>query len=188
MLAYRRRLRNDGGDGVATTSWIRTQFGPVAWTTSQANIQLASLSSGQTVLRTRFGWGFGGTSSTSVVLPNVMALTMVLGLQTTIGNGSEAKADVITHSGDLAPPSQRWLWHERRWPTVVAYDSTAEVVIWQSSLPQEIVDTRAKVLAPSGMGTGNFLNMWVSFRSGTGWDPSGVIAVFGWANILIRSP
>jgi hypothetical protein len=139
-------------------------------------------------MRVRFAWGFGGTTTSSVVIPQIMSVPMVFGLVTTIGNGTEAKPDVISAPGDANPPSQRWIWHERRWPNVTAFDSGAMAVIWESSQPQEPCDSHGQVLAPSGMGVGNTLNLNACFRAATAWDTSGVAEVYGFANVLVRVP
>lgn len=164
------------------------QWGPVAFNNTQQTVGLIGANAGQSIVRVRFAWGFGGTTSTSVVVANIMAQPMVLGICTTIGNGSEAKPDPITAADDAAPPTQRWIWHERRWPQVVAYDSSGSTIVWQSSQPQERADTKGQVLAPGTMGSGNTLNCWVTFRSANNWDASGIAYCFGFANVLLRSP
>lgn len=164
------------------------QFGPIPISTTQANVGLDGIAAGLSYVRVRFGWWFGGTTSTSVVVPSIMAQPVVVGICTTIGNGTEPKPDPIDFPNDEAPPSERWIWHERRWPQVVAWDAAGATVIWQSSPPQEVVDTKGQVLAPGTMGAGNTLNCWFVARCAENWDTSGAANLFGFANVLTRTP
>lgn len=149
-------------------------------------MQLVGIPAGQTIIRVRFAWGFGGYTGTSVVPQAIMTRPMTLGLVTTIGNGSETVPDPVSASTDASPPAQRWLWWEQRAPTVVAWDPASSVAVWQSSPPQEAVDAKAQVRAPTMPG-GDTLNLWVSYKSVAAWDASGQAEVWAYWAVLVKS-
>jgi hypothetical protein len=115
-----------------------------------------------------------------------MTNPMVLGLVSTVGNGSESVPDPITSPTDASPPTQRWLWWEQRVPTVTAWDPAAPIAIWQSSPPQEAVDAKGQVLA-TGIPGGDTLNIWVSYKGRSAWDASGEAAVWAYWSVLVGS-
>lgn len=112
----------------------------------------------------------------------------VAGLCTTIGNGTEVPPHPITTSGDVAPPTQRWLWWETRQPIAVSVDHAAGVISWRDSGPQNELDIKAPVLA-TGIPGGDSLNLWFSWQSTNGaWDSSGAQRIWVSTSTLYTTP
>lgn len=173
---------------MATDTWTRQHLAPSSWSVAKKSWLLASLTAGQTLTRTRFAWWFVGVTSQNVTLANVFGVPMSMGLVTTIGPaGSDVPPDPINQSADQAPPAQRWLWLEDRWPTVAAWCALGSVIAWESSPPQEPCDSHAQVKAPV-MAMGSTLNVWLVYRSSASWDTTGAAEVAAYANLLVRSP
>lgn len=150
---------------------------------------MAAVPSGETIRRIRWSWGFSGTTSDVVDMNAVGENCEVVGLVTTVGNGSEIPPSPVSASGDAAPPTQRWLWWEMRQPVPIAVSHDAGVVFWRDSGPQEIPDVQSQVLA-TGIPGGDNLNLWFRWQSQSGgaWDPSGFVNLFVVASILTSTP
>jgi hypothetical protein len=142
-----------------------------------------------TYRRIRWSWGFAGVTSDTVDVESIMANTLVVGLVTTVGDGSETPPNPATASGDAAPPTERWLWWEIRQPVVTAVDHAAGMITWRDSGPQEIPDVKSQVLA-TGLPPGDFVNLWFRWQSTpfVAWDASGQACVWVGASILVTSP
>jgi hypothetical protein len=172
---------------VTTNTWIRQAYSGTHWSNGQQQWLLASLPAGATLMRARFAWGFGGTTSTSVPVPFWQTQPLAFGLVTTVGNGSELPPDPIISSGDQAPPMQRWLWLEQRVPTVAAWDAAGRTIVWQSSPPQEPTDAHGQVLAESSIGAGNYVDVWATYRAANAWPAGGDCRIWSYFNLLIRN-
>lgn len=144
---------------------------------------LAAVPAGSTIRRTHFAWGFVGHTSAIIDMSLMENTGIVLGLVTTIGNGTETPPDPITDSGDVDPPTQRWIWWEFRVPVVTAIDEAANIISWRDSAPQEPTDTRAQVLA-TGIPAGDTLNLWASWDATSSWDASGDVNIWVSASVL----
>lgn len=158
------------------------------WATSQLSFLVAKLNSGQTILRSHLAWGFGGYTWTRLAPTSVMGSVMALGMVTTIGNGLETPPSPLTATGNASDPSQRWLWWQVRAPTCVVWDAANNNAIWQSSPAEEESSTKGQVLAPSGMGVGNTLNLWITWEPPFAWDSSGQAVLWFKTSTLIRTP
>lgn len=163
-------------------TWVRSQRGDGSWSTTQQNVLIASLTAGQTLMRSRIYWGFSGYTSTDVDLRSQMANFLVSGLVTTVGNGTEAVPDILLHAGNASPPTQRWLFWEGRHPIVGTWDGNSETVTWRDSGVQEAPDVEGQVLA-TGLPTGDTLNVWWATKAEFSWDPGGGAVV--WASIVL---
>jgi hypothetical protein len=144
---------------------------------------LMAVPPGGTLLRTHFGWGFYGDTSSLADLSSVSQNLQVMGLCTTVGPGSETPPNARTNSFDEDPPAERWTYWEARAPRVGTYSQAAELVTWQDSGAQEPVDTKAMVSA-KGVTTPDSLNLWASWAAAGAWDPSGSVNLWLWASIL----
>lgn len=173
---------------MATTTWYRQFATAQGWVTPQLTSLIVKLNSGQTILRSHLAWGFGGYTWTRIFPTSVMGNIMAFGMVTTIGNGLETVPDPQTSTGNASDPSQRWLWWQVRAPTCVSWDSANNSAIWQSSPPEEESTTKGQVLAPSGMGSGNTLNLWLTWRPFGAWDASGQAILWFKTSTLVRSP
>lgn len=169
------------------THWFRTGIASPNWDAGW--VWLCAIPSGATYRRIRWSWGFAGVTSDIVDVNATMANTLVAGLVTTIGNGSETPPNPATASGDAAPPTQRWLWWEIRQPVVTAVDHAAGVTTWRDSGPQEIPDVKTQVLA-TGIPAGDTLNLWFRWQSTPfiAWDPSGSATVWVGSSVLYTTP
>jgi len=145
---------------------------------------MATLQPGQTLLRTRFGWGFTGTTSTLVDLNSVATNIQTLGI-CTVTSGTQAP-NARTQSGDFFPPLERWIWWENRAPAVKAFSTDGSTIVWEASAPQEQVDTKGMVLA--NVASGQTLGLWASWAPGGPWDSSGSAFVWAWVSCLISDP
>lgn len=170
-----------------TAHWYRTfqsaQFYNVGWE------WMCAIPSGATYRRVRWAWGFAGVTADTVDIGSIMSNLMVAGLVTTIGNGTETPPNPVTQSGDVGPPTLRWVWWETRQPIVTAVDHAAGIITWRDSGPQEVVDAKAPVLA-TGIPGGDTLNLWFSWASitGAGWDPSGYQRIWVSTSVLYTTP
>lgn len=149
---------------------------------------LASVASGDTIKRIRFGWGFEGFASLTANLLDISQNVQILGLVTTVGNGTETPPNARTASGDAAPPTQRWLWWEGRAPRPQIIASPTSDVVWFSDSPRsEADDAKGQVLA-TGIPGGDTLNLWASWAPAGSWDATGDCLLYMWASILIGTP
>lgn len=169
-----------------STNWHRVvqraQFYDVGWFWQDA------IPSGSTLRRVRWSWGFSGFTDATTDLYAVAKNVQVAGIVTTIGNGTETPPHPITTPGDVAPPTQRWLWWEARQPVAVSIDQAAGTVSWRDSGPQEIPDIQTQVLA-TGIPGGDTLNVWFSWQSFDGaWDSSGQMEIWVATSILYTTP
>lgn len=173
---------------MATFSWTRKLITAQQWTNVQQKTLLAQLNSGQSIVQTFVQWGFGGTTNGTVIPTAVMGNVAALGMVTKIGNGSESPPDPLAAPGNANPPAERWLYWSARAPVVANWDATASVVAWRSSEPDVQGQTEAQVLAPSGMGVGNFLDYWMTWNTEAPWDSSGQAVLWCAVQALVRTP
>jgi len=173
---------------MATLTWIRSSYGPMGWNTVKTFRLLASFTVGQTIVRIRFGWKFGGYTNLTVIPTAILGQEGTFGLVTTIGPvATDAPPDPYTAGGNAAPPAQRWLWLERRGVNLVSWDGASNTAIWADSGRSEATDAEGQVLAPT-MSAGNTLNLWAVCEGAQAWDASGQAEFWFYANILTRSP
>jgi hypothetical protein len=173
---------------VATTSWTRLLATGLPWNNSQQNTVIVKLNSGQTIERCHLTWGFGGSTSTLLIPTATQGNLAALGLVTTIGNGLESPPDPISAPNNAAPPSRRWIYWSARAPVIAAWDTANYTAIWTSSPAEEDSSTKGQVLAPTGMGTGNTLNLQMTWRSFATWDGSGQAVLWFACSVLVRTP
>lgn len=171
---------------MATTTWHRvvqrTQFYDVGW------FQLASIPSGSRLQRIRWSWGFAGDTPDTVDYAATARNLQVAGICTTIGNGTEIPPHPRDTPGDVAPPTQRWLWWEVRQPVAASIDHGAGTVSWRDSGAQETPDVKVQVLA-TGIPGGQTLNVWFSYQSLDGaWDAMGHVEVWTATSLLFTTP
>lgn len=160
----------------------RAQFYDVGW------LWQCAIGNGSTYRRIRWSWGFAGNTADTVDMHAIQANLLVAGLCTTIGNGGEVPPHPITTSGDVASPTQRWVWWEARQPIATAIDHEAGLISWRDSGCQEVPDVQVPVLA-NGIPGGETLNLWFSWQSTSGaWDPSGSLEIWVATSTLYRTP
>lgn len=164
-------------------TWVRTVQANLGWTSGSHLI--ASVPRGDTLLRVHFGWGFYGDTSLTTDLQAVSQNLQVMGIVTTVGNGSETPPNARTASGDVAPPTQRWVYWEGRGPRLADVDSTAELAFWQDSGAQELVDTKGMVSGKS-IPSGDTLNVWASWAAAAAWDSTGNVNLWFYASLLYQ--
>lgn len=165
------------------TQWIRTlnssgDWGPATW-------HIAAIPAGLTIARIRFSWGFVLDSPAVTDIQAIYNNLMVLGLVTTVGNGTESVPNPRTSPGDAAPPTQRWLWWETRAPIVTAMSNELGVIMWRDSGPQEETDARGQVLA-TGIPAGDTLNLWASWAGAFGPDSDVNFRIWAAASVLLK--
>lgn len=168
-------------------TWFRTGTVSNLWDASW--FQLAAIPQGSTYRRIRFTWGFAGVTADVVDVGRITSNTLVAGICSTIGNGSETPPNPAVASGDAAPPTQRWLWWEIRQPIPIAVDHAAGMITWRDSGAQEIPDVKTPVLA-TGIPLGDTLNLWFRWQSTpfVAWDPSGSANVWIGSSVLYHTP
>lgn len=154
-----------------TFTWTRVVQADLPWTSG--NHLLVAVPIGKTLMHVHFGWGFYANSSRYAALTDVARNIMVMGVVTTVGNGTEAVPNPRTASGNAAPPQKRWLYWEGRAPTIAALDSDGDLALWRDSGAQAPVDIESQVSA-AGISAGNTLNVWASWAGGQPFDASGV--------------
>ena len=164
-------------------TWVRYQQANSNY--NQGWVLLAAVPAGQTLKRIRWSWGFSAVTSDVVDMNNVVSNCQVVGIVTTIGNGSEIPPSPVSASGDAAPPTQRWLWWEMRQPVATSVSHDAGIVTWRDSGPQEIPDVQSQVLA-TGIPGGDNLDVWFRWQSqsGAAWDATGSATLFIVASTL----
>lgn len=167
---------------MTTNTWTRTVQAGLNW--DHGNTLLANVPAGSTLLRTRFAWGFVGTTSSLVSIVTVASNPEVLGICSVVGGTTPP--DPRTSPGDVNPPQERWLWWEARAPAVKAYSSDGSTVIWEASAPQEPVDTKGMVTGGAAGGPGT--DIYASWLPGNDWDSSGLAYLWIYASLLIGTP
>lgn len=169
------------------TTWFRTGTVSNLWDASW--FQLCAVPPGSTLRRIRWSWGWAGVTADVVDVGRIMSNTLVAGLVTTVGNGSETPPNPAVASGDAAPPTQRWLWWEIRQSIATAVDHGSGMITWRDSGPQEIPDVKTQVLA-TGLPVGDTLNLWFRWQSTpfVAWDPSGSANVWVGSSVLYTTP
>lgn len=168
-----------------TYHWYRTASGGSGF--GFGNAWMCAIPAGSTYRRVRFTWGFQGHTPTTSDMSDLMGLPFVMGLCTTIGNGSETPPNPTTASGDAAPPTQRWIWWENRGCTVTGIDQGSGVVSWSDTGPQEEVDVKVNVLA-TGIPAGDTLNLWASWSGWSGWEAGGYVGIWLATSVLYSTP
>lgn len=164
-------------------SWVRTVQANLSWTSGTSLI--ANVTRGQTLVRIHFGWGFvGSTHATTDQLATASNL-QVMGICSTVGNGTETPPNARTQSFDESPPSERWLWWEARAPVVASYDSGAEWITWRDSGAQTPVDAKGMVSAKT-IPVGDTVNIWASWAASHGWEANESVNLWYWASLLFQ--
>jgi len=163
---------------------VRTVQSGLAWLAGTSLI--ASVPRGDTLIRVHFGWGFYGdvaaTSNLLVVAQNLQ----VMGIVSTVGDGTETAPNARTASANQAPPTQRWIFWEARAPRLAALDMTSGgLAIWQDSGSQEPVQTKGMISAKS-IPVGDTLNIWASWAGAYAWDPTGVVNLWYYASLAYQ--
>jgi hypothetical protein len=166
------------------TSWHRVSNGASSWTSG--SFWMNAIPAGQTLLRTRFSWGFTITTRALTDPGNTQFNAVIFGIVTTIGNGTEAVPDPRAAPDDAAPPTRRWLWWELRWPVMTAIDEAADVIHWRDSGPQGPVDTQGQVLA-TGIPGGDTLNVWAAWAPAFGLDSPSDSVIWVDASMLTKT-
>lgn len=164
-------------------TWIRGIQSGLAWTSGYN--AFVGLPRGATLLRTHFGWGFGGDSASTANLTGISANLQAMGICTTVGDGTEAVPNARTQSSDQAPPTNRWIYWETRAPIVATFDGTNDLVTWRDSGPQAPVDSKGQVSAKS-IPEGDSLNIWASWAAAGDWDVTGNVNLWYWFSILYQ--
>lgn len=167
-----------------TTTWVRTVESGLTWISGSNKI--AAISPGNTLLRVHFGWGFYGDTSTTADLQGVAQNLQVMGIVTTVGNGTETVPNARTASSDADPPTQRWVFWEARAPKLASHDSAGSLAVWQDSGSQEPVQTRGQVSGKT-VASGSFLNVWASWAAAGAWDASGSVNLWFYASLLYQT-
>lgn len=170
---------------MATFSWTR-DFG-VSLNYQVGSFLLARIPFGDSYDRVRIRWGFTGDSSATTDLNAIAQNILSFGLVTVKGNGTETPPNARTQSGNVAPPTQRWLYWETRGPVMSAVDVAGNLVAWRDAGSSEPTETRAQVLAPI-MIVGQQLDLWASWAAASPWDTSGSVCVWVGFSILVRTP
>jgi hypothetical protein len=147
------------------------------------NQSIVRVPRGATLLRVHFGWGFYGDTTTTADLQAVSQNIQVMGICTTVGDGSETPPEARVEPYDVAPPTERWVYWESRAPKLAAYSATDQLVFWQDSGAQEPADTKGMVSAKS-IAEGSTLGVWASWQSANPWDPTGNVDLWFYASAL----
>lgn len=163
--------------------WVRTVQAGLTWTSGSSLI--ASVPRGSTLIRTHFGWGFNGNTRATSALIDTSDNVQIMGIVTTVGNGTEAVPNARTEAGDAAPPAQRWIYWEGRAPNVAAFPGGTDLVLWSDSGPQAPVDTRGMVSAAT-IPAGDTLNVWASWAAGGPWEANARVNLWYWASLLYQ--
>ena len=90
------------------STWVRSVQSDLSYASGSSLI--VSVPRGQTLVRTHFAWGFNGNTRSSAAVYDVERNIQVMGVVTTVGNGTEAVPNARTAAGDAAPPTQRWVY------------------------------------------------------------------------------
>jgi hypothetical protein len=162
-----------------TDTWTRTVQANLSYTSGTSLI--VSVPRGSTLLRVHFGWGFYGDTSSTADLAAVSTNLQVMGLVTTVGNGTETAPNARTASGNASPPTQRWIYWEGRAPKIAAFTSGGMIALWQDSGSQEPVQTKGMVSAKT-IPSGDTLNLWASWAAAGTWDATGTAQVWYYAS------
>lgn len=170
---------------MSVNHWVRSVMSSLAW--ASGNSLITRVPRGGTLLRTHFGWGFYGDTSLTADLWQTANDLMVMGLVTTVGDGTEAPPDARVEAADQDPPAQRWIYWEGRAPRVATMDATAGIVTWQDSGAQESVDSRSMVSAKE-IADGDTLGVWASWAPAAGWDTSGQANLWYYTSCLYSTP
>jgi hypothetical protein len=165
---------------VTDWTWVRTVAAELSWV--EGTQLIAAIPIGSTFRVAHFGWGFYGDTSTDADLSGIASNLEVMGLVTTVGDGTESVPNARTQASNQDPPTQRWVYWEGRAPRIAAYDSAGTLVLWADSGGQEPVETKGQVSAKS-VPEGDTLNLWASWAAGGDWDASGTAKVWFYASI-----
>jgi hypothetical protein len=163
-----------------TWTWVRTVAAGLDWASGSSLI--AEIPRAATLRVVHFGWGFYGDTSTDTDLSAVATNLQVMGLVTTVGDGTETPPDARSESGNADPPTERWVYWEGRAPRITAFDAVGSLVLWADSGGQEPVETHGQVSAKS-IGAADTLNLWASWAAGSAWDSSGTANLWYYASV-----
>jgi hypothetical protein len=129
-------------------------------------------------------WGIVADTSIDVDYSSIYENIITMGVVTTAGPGTEDVPDARLQAGDVQPPLQRWVYWETRAPRPVGLDASTGSVSWIDTGSTEDTSSKGMVLA-SGIGAGQFLNVWASWSSPFVWDPTGTAMVWLGASVLV---
>lgn len=162
--------------------WVRTVQANLSW--AAATTKLASIPSGNTLLRIRFGWGFYGTSSNLAAITSIAQNIQVFGL-VTVASTTGSVPNPRTAPTDPDNPLSRWLWWEARAPVTATYSDAGGIISWQDSRLQEPADAKGQVAA--NVPSGDTLDLWASWAPAAAWDASGAAYMWLWASIAYKT-
>lgn len=148
------------------TTWRRNSS--VSVTPNSGFVWEDAIAPGNTYLRVHIRWGFYADTPINSDYDAISQNLVAFGLCTTIGNGSETPPNPLSESGDVSPPTQRWIYWEARAPVVAAIDAAAGTVLWRDSGATEPSDTKGMVLAQN-IPAGDTLNLFSSWASMSDW-------------------
>lgn len=165
-----------------TTTWVRswTQVNTLV----QSDVLVASIPLGGTLLRARYGWRCLAATSTLYSAADIMDTQIAIGMLTGFPAGSYAVPNVLTSPGDVAPPTERYLWWETRGLRQRTWGAEFDdVVTYEDTGPVEATDTHSQVKAsvPAGDQLGVYL-AWCPSR--TDFPGAGYVCVSAWWSVL----
>jgi hypothetical protein len=160
------------------THWTRGSLAGIDY--GKASVPLVRLVPGDSLLRVHYGikmdgfWTAGGLPATESALKAAMTNATSFGIVTVIGSGSEVPPSPVTHPGDVAPPTQRWVHLATSSPSLTSFSGTSSTWTMGFSASWEDNDSESQVLA-TGFTAPNALDVWLSIDTQGGpWStPSG---------------
>jgi len=164
-------------------NWVRTVNANLSWAAGSA--KMASIPSGNTLLRVRFGWGFAGTSAATASLVNIAGNVQIFGLVTLPSTDEATVPNPRTEPYDPDPPLSRWLWWEGRAPVAHTLNATEDIVTWTDSRLQEPADGKGQVAG--NVPAGDTLDLWATWAPAAAWDASGTAYLWYWASIAYKT-
>lgn len=167
-------------------TWTRTPYSNLSYVGGKQ--LLYAVPAGLSVARVDLGWGFFGHTQGAADPSAVAVNAMVLGLVTTVGNGTETVPKPVPSAINANPPTQRWIWYEMKTPRVTAaVAGVPNLLFWAEGDVMEPAATKGQVLNPGGLPAGQTVNLWASWAPMVGaWDASGNAEVWLYAIVGVE--
>lgn len=162
-------------------TWARQSVVTNQWVQNYELI--ASIPRGESLLRTRFGWGASITMDSRESALNMQQTKVGFGLITCDSSTVPTTLPNPATSGtDPSPPLYRYIWWEQRIMQCRAWDADNNFSFWQTSEPQDQCDSHSQVLANVATGHTLFLYAVWGFTGTSVF--TGEAAIWAWASAL----
>jgi hypothetical protein len=166
-----------------TTTWRRIWAAQLTWDVGHSLI--ANIPSGQTLLRTHFGFTFTGASSTQQNMAALAEDFLVFSVVTQSSTRGSTPPNPRSSGADVNPPLERYLWWGTANMRPMTFGSLGQdITNWSTSAAYDNLSTKGEVLA--NVPSGDTLDLYLSWApwATSAWQARGDVVGTAWAAAL----